>query len=635
MNLADKHNPSLQQTAKRNDGQLARTSHIAPQLKGVDLQGRLHRLGRSPNSKAVAIVFLSTECPVSNGCIPILNRLADQYRDKQVEFYGVISDHTVTRSEALHHHRQYRIRFQILFDTSGELRRQLGPTHTPQAFVLDPWGRVLYSGAIDNQYVGLGRKKRQVDQSYLASTLAAVIANQPIRVTTTEPIGCLIEQPQNDRRPSDITYARDIAPIIQANCVDCHRPAAVAPFPLTNYQEVSKRARQIRLVTQLRVMPPWKPISNFGHFRDERQLSRREIALIATWVESGKVYGDPANMPPPKRFVNGWQLGTPDLVLRMSEPFHVPAEGADIYQYFVIPTGLKEDRLVAAIEYRPSNPQVVHHASFRYDNSGTARRLDAADPRPGYQRFGGWGFNSGGTLGGWALGVLPHRFPAHMGRLIKKNSDFVLQTHYHPNGKSEQDQSMVGLYFAPKPAHTHVGELFVANMNLEIPPCEERYHHQASYTLPVDTVVHSVLPHMHLLGRECKSTATLPDGRIKPLICITDWDFSWQESYFYATPLRLPKGTRIDFEIYYDNSESNRMNPHFPPKRVYWGEQSTEEMGVCFFDVTTDCAEDLKELIRHNRAYTALESRQLFGRFVGTPLEPGTANKMQSSDATN
>ena len=258
--------------------------------------------------------------------------------------------------------------------------------------------------------------------------------------------------------------------------------------------------------------------------------------------------------------------------------------------------------MIEAIEYRPGNAQVVHHASFRFDDAGNAARLDAATPEPGYQRFGGWGFETGGTLGGWAVGIIPQRMRQGFGRPIKARSDFIIQTHYHPIGREVTDQASVGIYFADKaPSTRRVEELFVANVNLKIPPGERRHLHSVDYTLPVATTLHAILPHMHFLGRETTASAWLPNGSAKPLIHIDDWDFNWQGHYYYAEPIRLPAGTRIQFDVVFDNSASNPMNPHFPSRTVYWGEASTAEMAVCFFDVSADTDQQLDKLIRHNR----------------------------------
>ncbi len=583
-----------------------------PTLKGIGIDSRLYRPGQSENCRAVVVVFLGTQCPISNAAIPQLNQLATECRQRNVEFFGVISWRSVSRSEALRHADEYDVGFPVLLDTTGELRERLGATHSPHAFVLTPLGETVYSGAIDDQFPSVGRKKLQAGSYYLRDAVASVLTGRSVNPTRTEPVGCRLESLSEPDNEADVTFAREIAPIIYANCTTCHRKGAVAPFPLESFADVRRHAEQIRVMVELKLMPPWKPTRGFGRFRDEQFLTEREIELVGRWIDAGMPPGDPAEAPAPPQFVDGWQLGEPDLVLTVPEPFRIPASGPDIYQYFVLPTGLTEDRLVSAIEYRAGNARVVHHASFRYDDAGHARQLDATFPGPGYQRFGGWGFPGGGTLGGWAVGVLPQRMPTGFGRPIRAGSDFVIQTHYHPSDKDEVDQASVGIYFAPQTTQRRVAELFVANMQLAIPPGERRFIHHAEYTLPIATTLHSVLPHTHLLGRELWATATLPDGTIEPLIDIPDWDFNWQGYYFYAQPLTLPAGTKIEFDVVFDNSAHNPLNPHSPPRLVRWGEESDAEMAVCFFDVSTGTETELDALVRHN--LTWIDSQQWSGR---------------------
>ncbi|MHC4877004.1 MAG: redoxin family protein [Planctomycetota bacterium] len=603
---------SVSETAPDSDNKPLVTSEQPRTLKGIDLDGTLHRLGQSDGCRGVVVVFLGTQCPISNATIPQLNQLAAECRQRNVEFFGVISWRSVSRPEAQQHSAEYAISFPVLLDATGDLRERLGATHSPHAFVLSPRGETLYSGAIDDRFPSVGRKKLRTDTHHLRNAITAVLTGRPVEPAATAPVGCRLESLRPVSEQADVTFARDIAPIVFANCTSCHRGGAVAPFPLESFADVKRHAEQIRVMVELKLMPPWKPTRGFGHFRDEQFLTQREIDLFGQWVDAGMPLGNASEAPSPPVYADGWQLGEPDLVLSVPEPFLIPAEGPDIYQYFVLPTGLTEDRMVEAIEYRAGNARVVHHASFRYDDAGGARQLDAAFPGPGYQRFGGWGFPSGGTLGGWAVGVLPQRLPAGFGRPIRAGSDFVIQTHYHPSGKREMDQASVGFYFAPPDTRRRIAELFVANMELYIPPGERRFTHHAEYILPLPVTVHSVLPHTHLLGRELRAAATLPDGRVEPLIEITDWDFNWQGYYFYVQPLRLPAGTRIDFDVVFDNSAYNPLNPHSPPQLVRWGEESDAEMAVCFFDVSTETESQLDALTQHNLKW--IDSQEWGGR---------------------
>jgi hypothetical protein len=405
------------------------------------------------------------------------------------------------------------------------------------------------------------------------------------------------------------TYNKDIAPILWKNCAGCHRPGEIGPFSLLTYRDAAKRSSFLAEITASRRMPPWKPEPGFGAFHDERRLGDEEIRMIADWAEAGAPEGNARDLPPAPKFPDGWQLGTPDLVLRVSEPFGVPAAGRDLYRCFVIPIPIESDRTVAAVEFRPGNRKVVHHALLYLDNTGAARKKDDADSGPGYASFGGPGIVPTGGLGGWAPGALPRLLPDGVGKFLRKGSDLVLQIHYHPDGKAETDQSVVGVYFNKRPARQIAGGIAVRSRILNIPAGEPRYHVTAqSDPLPADVQAIGIAPHMHYIGKEMKVVAESPDGKTIPLIWIKDWDFNWQGQYQYQTPVKLAKGSVIRLDAYYDNSAENPRNPSRPPKRVRWGEQTTDEMCLLGVQVVTENLSDLRKILamRGNRLGAAL-----------------------------
>jgi len=401
--------------------------------------------------------------------------------------------------------------------------------------------------------------------------------------------------------PEKITFAETIAPIVYGNCVTCHRQGEAAPFPLISYEDVRRRGALIAKVTQSRYMPPWKAAHGYGEFKDERRLTDEQIAAIATWVKQGMPRGDIAKLPQVPAFEDGWQLGKPDLVLEMPEAFDVPASGPDVYRNFALPTGIAEDRWVRAVEYRPSARRVVHHALFGYIRSGAVKDIAGSDGQPGFRGLAPVaffpGFAPAGELGGWAVGGTPQFQPDGLSIPLPKNSDFVLQLHFHPTGKPETERSRVGLYFSDTPPERKlitpgVPGLFGLLANIDIPPGEKHYTIDGRLTLPADMRVYAADAHAHYLGKEMKAVATLPDGTERPLLWITDWDFNWQDRYTYKEPILLPKGTRIDVTIAYDNSADNPRNPSSPPRRVLWGVQSLDEMGIVRFQMAVANKED-------------------------------------------
>ena len=408
-----------------------------------------------------------------------------------------------------------------------------------------------------------------------------------------------------------VTFSETIAPIVYDNCVTCHRPGEAAPFSLISYEDVSKRASLIEKVTESRYMPPWHAEPGFGDFADERRLTDAQIASIAEWVKQGMPRGDASKMPKPPVFTDGWQLGKPDLILEVPEAFEVPASGPDIYRNFAIPLGLTEDKWIRAVEYRPSNRRVVHHAIFQFVRAGAVADLVGADGKPGFR--GAMlarmvpAFAPAGDLGGWAVGGTPRFLPSDLKWTLNKNSDFVLQIHFHPTGKPETERSTIGLYFATTPPVRKVREisapgLFGVLANLDIPAGEKNYELKASARTFANMRAYSVMAHAHYLGKEMKAIATLPDGSTKPMLWIKNWDFNWQDRYVYKQPVDLPKGTKIDVTITWDNSAENPHNPCNPPRRVQWGFQSTDEMGAVVFQTMTASDEDETALDNFNAA---------------------------------
>lgn len=587
------------------------------QFDALALDGSYYTLSQNDKQISRAFIFLSTTCPIAKSYIPELNRITKGL-PTGTELFGIISETGTTRQEAVKHFADYEAAFPILFDASHLLSSTLRPTHVPEAFVLDAAGEVVYRGAIDNAYESIGRRRVNVENHYLEEAIAAAATGRKPLVSQTKPVGCVLSPERSYPTIAAVTYARDIAPILQQRCQNCHRPDQVAPFALTNYEEAKTHAEMIVEVTQRRIMPPWIPGPATAHrFVGQRYLSDRELDLLAKWVEEGCVLGDEADLPPPPKFAEGWRLGPPDLVVRMPEPFTVPASGPDLMQNFVIPVDIPEDKLVAAVEFHPGNKRVVHHAVLFLDDSGQARKLDAATPEPGYANFGGPGFLPSGALGGWSVGNTARRLPNDMGRYLKRGSDLVVQVHYHPTGKVEVDQSEIGLYFVDKPVEELlkepaklVGSIWMANYEMDIPAGEANYRRSTTYTLPKDVIMVGIVPHMHLLGKSMRVTAKQPRKPMEVLIDIPVWDYNWQDEYYYEQPIHLKAGTKIVIDAVFDNSADNPSNPSSPPQRVTWGEETTDEMLFCFFLLTSEKTEDLIYTIFDNLGHDMKQSRK-------------------------
>jgi mono/diheme cytochrome c family protein len=396
------------------------------------------------------------------------------------------------------------------------------------------------------------------------------------------------------------TFNKDIAPILYQNCATCHRPGEVAPFSLLTYADAAKKAGLLATVTEKRVMPPWKAEPGYGSFANERRLSDQQIALIRDWAQAGAPEGDAKDKPTLPAFPNGWEGGQPDKVLTMGHVFEVAADGPDQYRCFVLPLDTAEDVYLSGMEFRPGNRRVVHHALVYADTTGTARKLAADSPDGGYTCFGGPKFPPSGLLGGWAPGASPPPASPGLSQIVHKGTDIVVQIHYHPSGKPEQDQSSLGLKFSGPPTKGRAG-IILSYRRIAIPPGDPHYVVKAGVTLPRDVDVFGITPHAHYLGKDMQVNATLPDGTIQHLIWIKDWDFNWQGQYRYKEPVHLPQGTRIEMEYVYDNSENNPHNPSHPPVPVTWGEETKNEMAVLFLSVALPSPADVPVFRREMR----------------------------------
>ena len=423
--------------------------------------------------------------------------------------------------------------------------------------------------------------------------LGALMAgsNQTVCCAPTENPGKPVDPP---------TFTRDIAPIIFQNCSTCHRPGQSAPFNLLNYQDVKKHMKEIAEVTARRYMPPWLPEPGYGDFAGARLLSAQQIGAIQQWVAEGGVEGNPGELPALPKWNEGWQLGDPDLVVTMPQRYSLPAEGKDVYRNFVVPVPLAARRYVKAVEFRPGNPKIVHHAFIRLDRTRESRQRDARDPEPGFS-----GIHAPPTAQpppghflSWQPGKRVSREPDGLPWLLETNTDLVLQLHLKPTGKPEEIQSSVGFYFTNHPPTNTPIKIWLVSYDIDIPAGEADYVLKDSYTLPVDVQVLAVLPHTHYLGKECQGYATLPDGTRQWLLRIRQWDFNWQGDYRYDKPVFLPKGTSVTMEYTYDNSTNNVRNPNQPPQRVRYGPRSSDEMGELWFQVIARNSNDLARISR-------------------------------------
>jgi Flp pilus assembly protein TadD/mono/diheme cytochrome c family protein len=441
----------------------------------------------------------------------------------------------------------------------------------------------------------------------------------------------------------NVTFARDIAPILNQHCVSCHRPGESAPFSLLTYEDAKKRATQIVKVTQSRFMPPWLPEQGHGDFAGANRLTDAQIMQIATWAAQGARFGSASDLPPQPRFTSGWQLGQPDLIVEAKQAFSLPASGSDVYWNFVIPAPVDRMRYVRAIEVRPGDKRLVHHAAVVVDRSHWGREQETSpgagfpgmelanrrsifDPDDGHFLF-------------WKPGGAPFVEPDGLAWRLEPGDDLVLNTHLRPSGKPEQVRPSIGLYFTDKP-QTKFPMLLQLERDgaLNIPAGSRDFLVSDDFKLPLDADVLAVYPHAHYLGRLLEGYATLPDGTRKWLVRIPNWDQNWQTVYRYREPVFLPKGTTISMRFHYDNSAANIRNPNQPPKRVQAGNRATDEMGHLWLQIlprgSGDRRLELDEAVMRHRLEkypNDFRAHMILGALLLARADAGAATSMASA----
>ena len=407
---------------------------------------------------------------------------------------------------------------------------------------------------------------------------------------------------------SGVTFTEDIAPIVYEHCAPCHRDGMSAPFSLIAYNDVAKRGRQIVDVMVDGYMPPWLPESGYGDFHGARRVSQTTVDIVRNWVQQGMKEGPVDALPPMPRWPMGWQGGEPDLVLSMGGAFELAAEGSDIYRNFVLSVPTKVRRYVKALEFRPANAQIVHHALIYVDKTRESRRRDQASVEAGFDgmRVPSSASMPEGQFLSWQPGALYSPEAQGIQWPLEPGSDLVVQVHMNPSGKIEPFRCSIGLYFTDTPPEVTPFKIKLTSLDIDIAPGTETFQIEDEWRLPGDVEVTRVLPHAHYLCRRMEGEALLPDGKRVPLLLIKDWDFNWQGDYIYEPPVFLPKGTVIKMRFTYDNSMANEVNPFVPPQRVLYGPQSTDEMAELWFQLIlknpSDRAQFVKTSVQKARA---------------------------------
>ncbi|MEX0961036.1 MAG: redoxin domain-containing protein [Burkholderiales bacterium] len=533
----------------------------------LDHAGAFHELYYLSDAKAVVLMVHGNGCPIVRKALPEFKAIRENYRAQGVEFLLINSNLQDDRESIAREAAEFDVDLPILVDETQLIGESLGIVRTADVFVIDPNGwKVAYRGPVDDR-LAYGAQKPAANRHYLTDALDAVLAGEPVAVAQAEAVGCLVNLPEHDRREmhAEISYPERIAPMLAERCVSCHRPGGIGPWAMTGYEMVRGFAPMIREVIRTKRMPPWHADPHFGSFVGDRSLTAEEIRTLVHWIEAGAPRGDGPD-PLAERDAEWaeWSLGKPDMIVEVPA-FDVPASGVVDYQYPYADNPLDRDVWIRAIEIIPGDRAVVHHVLAGIDDPDNGERRNIRGQI--------------GELGGYAPGKNAVPYPEDTGILLRREANLRFQMHYTPNGRATRDVTRVGYYFYDQPPKHRLDMTMIMDAGLTVPAHAKSYTDSLEHVFERDVMLYSLMPHAHLRGRAARFTAHYPDGGEEILLSMPKYDFTWQTTYALKSPKLLPAGTRVVFDMTWDNSAQNPANPD-PEQDVYWGEQTWDEMNV-------------------------------------------------------
>ena len=538
------------------------------ELALVDEDQQQHLLSAWHDKEFVVLAFVGLQCPLSKLYAERLGQLHEEFAPQGVAFMGIVANEGDTAEAASAWAAAHRLPFRILRDPRARVADACGVTVNPEVVVFDPAGRIRYRGRIDDQYLpGLSRAEPQRQE--LLAAIDDLLANRPVAVSRTDPVGCFLQRPFHSADTGTWTYEEHVREIVAQRCVDCHRPGQKAPFPLLSYDDLVDWRETIRWVLEDRRMPPWYADPAHGTFANRAAITEHEREVLLKWLDDGMPRGEPQTPGGGDGALTTWTIPTPDLVISMPEPFRVPATGVIDYQYFLVDLRFADDLWVQAAEIRPGNPQVVHHAGVFLVPPGSDQ------------------LNVSGELGSVCLVMdsIPQlMLPEGRAKRIPAGARLLFLMHYTAVGTEQIDQTSLGLVLAdPKDVRQEVATHVMVTTDLEIPPHDSNYRREMVCQFDEAVEILSLFPHMHYRGKSFRYVAEYPNGRSETLLSLPRWDFNWQHNYILSEPKRLPAGTMLRAIAHYDNSANNLANPD-PTVTVRTGQQSWDEMFNAYYD---------------------------------------------------
>ncbi len=605
-----------------------------------DYYGKTRSLSDFADKKVVIVYFTGTECPLAKLYAPRMERISKELADQGVAVIGVNSNRQDSITEIAGYAQKHGVTYPILKDAGNKIADLFGAERTPEVFVLDEERKVRYQGRIDGSYTfgfGVGFAAPQEKRSDMVEAVNELLAGKEVSVPFTEPKGCIIGRVRDVNESADVTYSKQISRLFNERCVKCHRDGQIAPFAMTSYDEVAGWGEMIAEVIREQRMPPWHADPKHGSFANEDTLTQDEKEMVFAWVDNGCPEGDPADLPEPPTFPEGYLLPRdPDQVVYIAdEPVDVMPEGVEPYRYYTVDPGFTEDKWVTMAECLPGNPAVVHHIIVfivppertpeekRAGELARQRRREAAEAaarnNDGPVRERGRRRNDDesdrditgfGFLAGFAPGTRPMVLEPGYAKKIPAGSRLTFQMHYTPIGSPQKDRSGIALVFTERDEVTHLlSTSNTSNTDFVIPPETPDHLVTAKKTFPRDTLMLSLFPHMHVRGKSFRYEVKYPDGESEVLLDMPFYDFNWQTNYILAQPKLLPKGTELLCTAVFDNSEENLHNPD-STKEVRWGDQTWEEMMIGWYDIAFPI-DQFEQLVEENqKKLKALRERQ-------------------------
>ena len=600
-------NAISQEPTKKADENLGLILRLGKEVRPVtfmDTKGKKWELQDQKDAKAIVVTFLDFKCPISNRYVSVLNALAEKYRESGVLLTAVICD-VESAGELEQHVREFKVNFKVFYDPQHLVANHFLADTTPQCFVLDRDKMLRYVGAIDDQYQDRTTRLKSVKTQYLANAIDSVLANKPVELKFTQAIGCPITRTTKEEvSGADVTYYKDLLPLLQKHCQRCHRPGDVAPFQLMTFEDAKSWADDIKDYVTNRKMPPW-PIRGGLPLKDDFGLKDEEISVFSKWVEAGCPKGEIKDAPKPVVFPNkkDWEDDNPpDIILEMPYDFHLAANGEDHYRMIAFPLNNKTELNIKKVKFIPGNKRIVHHELTFYDGTGLVsdaqKRLNKPkgkgdeDYGPGYESGMGLGFepnpsgvtrnndNPGGALGVWVPGQGEMEFPPKAVAVVPPQSDILMQIHYHRNGRPETDRSKLGIWLSREKPEKYVNYMLVDTSFRWIPKGAANYKSKGSRVVEEDCELYLFKPHMHFTGKEIRIWHQPKGSKERKLIFdLRNWDYNWQSSFYTKEYYFLEKGSTLHVEAVYDNSSRNPANPFNPPRTLFIGENDEDEMG--------------------------------------------------------